>query len=172
LNPNRNPHLTKKQIEQYLADYLGARHVIWLNRGIEGDDTDGHIDDIARFVDPSTVVCAYQEDAGDAEGVALKENLEILQKSKDQDGKPLRVVRLPVPGWVGDKEGRLPASYANFYIANGKVLVPLFGTKADQNALAVIQSVFHGRKVVGIPALYLVYGLGTFHCMTQQQPST
>jgi agmatine deiminase len=172
LNPNRNPHLTKKQIEQYLADYLGARHVIWLNRGIEGDDTDGHIDDIARFVDPSTVVCAYQEDAGDAEGVALKENLEILQKSKDQDGKPLRVVRLPVPGWVGDKEGRLPASYANFYIANGKVLVPLFGTKADQHALAVIQSVFHGRKVVGIPALYLVYGLGTFHCMTQQQPST
>jgi agmatine deiminase len=171
LNKNRNPSLRKEEIEERLRDFLGARHVIWLKEGIQGDDTDGHIDDVARFVSPTTVLSAYQEDVRDPDHEALRRNYQILQEAKDQDGNPLRVIRLPVPGWVGDKEGRLPASYANFYIGNTKVLVPLFGTEADPRALDVIQSVFPDRRVVGINATALVYGLGTFHCMSQQQPA-
>ena len=171
LNPNRNPSFGKVEIERYLADYLGARHVIWMKDGIEGDDTDGHIDDIARFVNPTTVVCAYQEDESDPDHQPLKKNYDRLQRATDQDGKALTVIKLPVPGWVGDAEGRLPASYANFYIGNNKVLVPLFGRENDRKALEVIQSVFPDRKVVGINAYYLVYGFGTFHCMSQQQPA-
>jgi agmatine deiminase len=171
LNKNRNPSLRKEEIEQRLRDFLGARHFIWLKEGIQGDDTDGHIDDIARFVNPTTVLCAYQEGVQDPDHAVLRRNYEILQGAKDQDGNPLQVIPLPVPGWVGDKEGRLPASYANFYIGNTKVLVPLFGTEADAEALKVVQSAFPDRKVVGINALALVYGLGTFHCMTQQQPA-
>ena len=171
LNKNRNPSLSKAEIEQRLRDFLGARHFIWLKEGIQGDDTDGHIDDIARFVNPTTVVCACQDDPRDPDHAVLRRNYEILQSAKDQDGNPLQVIRLPVPGWVGDKEGRLPASYANFYIGNTKVLVPLFGTKADAEALKVVQSAFPDRNVVGINASALVYGLGTFHCMTQQQPA-
>jgi agmatine deiminase len=171
LNPNRNPTLGKAEIERYLADYLGASHVVWLKDGIEGDDTDGHIDDIARFVNPTTILCAFQEDESDPDHRPLKENYELLQQATDQDGSPLAVIKLPTPGWVGDEEGRLPASYANFYIGNTKVLVPLFGKENDRRALEVIQSVFPGRKVVGINAFYLVYGFGTFHCMSQQQPA-
>lgn len=171
LNPNRNPGLGKAEIERYLDDYLGARQVIWLKDGIEGDDTDGHIDDIARFVNPTTVLCAFQEDSSDPDHRPLKENYERLQRAEDQDGNPLKIIKLPTPGWVGDEEGRLPASYANFYIGNTKVLVPVFSKQNDRRALEVIRSVFPDRNVVGINAFYLVYGFGTFHCMSQQQPS-
>jgi agmatine deiminase len=171
LNPNRNPGMSKPRIEKYLSDYLGVRHFIWLKEGIAGDDTDGHIDDIARFVNPTTVLCARQPDESDPDHAVLEENFRLLEAATDQDGNRLRVIPLPVPGWVGDEQGRLPASYANFYIGNTKVLVPLFDTESDAAALEVILSVFPNRKVVGINARYLVYGLGTFHCMTQQQPT-
>ena len=171
LNPNRNPALGKRELERYLGDYLGANHVIWLKDGIEGDDTDGHIDDIARFVNPSTVLCAFEENANDPDHNVLAENYQRLQRSTDQDGRPLNIVKLPTPGHVGDEQGRLPASYANFYIGNTKVVVPTFGSQNDARALEVIQSVFPGRAVVGINAFHLVYGFGTFHCMSQQQPA-
>ena len=171
LHPNRNPKLGKTEIENYLRAYLGVRHFIWLKEGIAGDDTDGHIDDIARFVNPTTVLCARQPDENDPDHAVLEENFRLLEAATDQDGNKLRVIPLPVPGWVGDQQGKLPASYANFYIGNTKVLVPLFDTENDAAALEVLQSVFPDRKVVGINARYLVYGLGTFHCMTQQQPA-
>ena len=171
LNANRNPQLSREQIERYLGDNLGVRKVIWLQEGIQGDDTDGHVDDIARFVNSNTVLCACQDDEKDSDHATLLRNYEILREATDQDGKRLNVIKLPVPGWIGDQEGRLPASYANFYIGNTKVLVPLFNSPADEQALEVIQSVFPHRKVMGINAFYLVYGLGTFHCMTQQQPA-
>ena len=175
LNKNRNPQLSKAEIEKYLHDYLGATHCIWLKEGIAGDDTDGHIDDIARFVNPTTVLCAYQPDQNDPDHEVLKTNYELLQHAADQDGNPLHVIPLPAPGWVRDPDGeqarRLPASYANFYIGNTKVLVPTFGVENDRRALAVIQSVFPDRRVVGINAFHLVFGFGTFHCMSQQQPA-
>lgn len=171
LNKNRNPELTQQQIEEKLTDYLGVRHFIWLNEGIEGDDTDGHIDDIARFVNATTVVCAYTEDSNDPDYKPLKENYDLLTQATDQDGNPIQVVKLPTPGWVGDDKGRLPASYANFYIGNGVVIVPVFGQPNDQAALDVLQSVFPERTVIGINAFYLVYGFGTFHCSSQQEPS-
>lgn len=171
LNRNRNPELSQEEIERYLSDYLGVTHFIWLQEGIAGDDTDGHIDDIARFVGPTTVLCACQEEEHDADHPALEENYQRLQRATDQEGNKLTVIRLPMPGWVGDSEGRLPASYANFYIGNTKVLVPIFGTAQDQKALEIIQSVFPDRQVVGSNARALVYGLGTFHCMSQQQPA-
>jgi agmatine deiminase len=171
LHKNRNPHLGKSEIGSYLREYLGATHCIWLGKGIEGDDTDGHIDDIARFVNPTTVLCACQPDRSDPDHEALEANYQLLLQAADQDGHPLDVVKLPVPGWVGDDQGRLPASYANFYIGNTKVLVPIFGVDHDAKALEIIQSVFPDRRVVGINAVGLVYGLGTFHCMSQQQPA-
>lgn len=171
LNKNRNPELSREQIEKYLSDYLNVNHFIWLKEGIEGDDTDGHIDDIARFVNPTTVLCAYEEDAASKNHAILKENFEILENATDQDGAKLTVIKLPMPGIVPAHDRVLPASYANFYIGNTKVLVPTFGTGNDQKALDIIQSVFPDRKVVGVDATYLVYGLGTFHCMSQQQPA-
>ena len=172
LNKNRNPELSREEIETYLTDYLGVSHFIWLKEGIEGDDTDGHIDDIARFVNENTVVCAYEEDTTSPNHGVLKANFEILKNSKDQDGHPLNVIKLPMPGEIPAHSKILPASYANFYIGNEKVLVPIFGTKNDAPALNILQSAFPNRKVIGINATYLVYGLGTFHCMSQQQPAT
>ena len=171
LHENRNPGLRKEEIERRLCDYLGVTHCIWLREGIEGDDTDGHIDDIARFVNPTTVVCACQPDRSDPDHEVLETNYQLLRQAADQDGRPLQVVQLPVPGWVGDHQARLPASYANFYIGNTKVLVPTFGVENDPRALEIVQSVFPDRRVVGINAVGLVYGLGTFHCMSQQQPA-
>jgi len=171
LNKNRNPKLSKKEIERYLKDYLGVSSIIWLKEGIAGDDTDGHVDDIARFVDPATVLCAFEEDPKDENYGILKENYELLLRSKDQDGRPLTIIKLPMPGFVGDEEGRLPASYANFYIGTKVVLVPIFGHKNDEKALDIIQKAFPGRKVVGINCSDVVYGLGTLHCISQQQPS-
>ena len=170
LNKNRNPHLNKQKIEQYLRDYLGVRHFIWLKRGILGDDTDGHIDDLARFVNPTTIVCAFEDNPDDADYEALKENYDLLCKSVDQDGKPLKIVKLPMPKVESDEGYRLPASYTNFYIGNTKVLVPVFDHPNDAKALAILQELFPTRKVVGICCKDLVYGFGTLHCISQQQP--
>lgn len=170
LNKNRNPNLSREEIEKYLSDYLGVHHFIWLKDGIEKDDTDGHIDDIARFVNDRIVLCAYDEDTTSPNHRVLKENFEILENATDQDGAKLTVIKLPMPGKISLHKNPLPASYTNFYIGNTKVLVPIFGTQYDAEALEVIQSVFPERKVVGIDATYLVYGGGTFHCMSQQQP--
>lgn len=171
LNNNRNPHLDKREIESYLKEYLSVNHVIWLKNGIVGDDTDGHIDDIARFVHQRKILCSYEEDKDDANYQYLKENYEILLQSGDQDGDQFEVIKLPTPGFVGTAKERLPASYANFYIANKVVLVPVFGHENDQKALDIIQKCFLDRKVVGIDCNDLVYGLGAIHCITQQQPS-
>ncbi len=170
LNPNRNPALSADEIEEHLKEYLGIETVIWLNDGIVGDDTDGHIDDIARFVGPSTVVCAYESDENDENYLALRENYEILRQSCDQDGTPLTVIRLPMPAKVEDTDGRYPASYTNFYIGNTVVIVPVFSDPNDAVALQIIRTVFPGRDVIGIDARAMVEGSGTFHCATQQQP--
>jgi len=172
LNENRNPEFGKEKIERYLQDYLGVRHVIWLGSGIAGDDTDGHIDDLARFVSPTTVVCAYEEDASDENGEALERNYEILCQSSDQDGKKLKVVKLPTPGKIEYGGKRLPASYTNFYIGNNTVLVPTFGSENDEKALAIMQQQFPERRVVGIDCTDLVCGFGAIHCISQQQPAT
>jgi agmatine deiminase len=170
LNPNRNPSLSPGEIEEFLKEYLGVVKVIWLNDGIQGDDTDGHIDDIARFVSPSTVVCAYENDPADANYKALHENYEILKKSTDQDGRPLTVVKLPMPARITSGDERCPATYANFYIGNTVVVVPVFNDPNDAAALQILQGVFPHRKVTGIDARALVEGSGTFHCASQQQP--
>src|SRR3989338_3166254 len=176
LNKNRNPHLSKEEIEQYLKDYLNLKNILWLKEGIVGDDTDGHIDDIARFVNKSTVVCCVEENKDDDNYYILKENYELLLKMKDQDGSKLNVIQLPMPGNVSvvDENGsqvRLPASYANFYIGNEAVVVPIFGNKNDNKALKILEKVFPTRKVVGINCKALVYGLGTLHCCSQQEPA-
>lgn len=170
LNPNRNPSLSSDAIEEFLKEYLGVVKVIWLNEGIVGDDTDGHIDDIARFVAPATVVCAYENDTSDANYQALHENYEILKQSSNQDGTPLTVVKLPMPSKIADADGRYPASYTNFYIGNTVVIVPVFKDPNDAGALRILQDLFPGRKVIGIDARAMVEGFGTFHCATQQQP--
>ncbi len=170
LNKNRNPHLSRKEIERYLGDYLGANHIIWLGEGIAGDDTDGHIDDIARFCNPTTVLAVVEDDPADENYMPLMENYEILLSSTDQDGNRLEVIKLPTPGFFGDSHGRLPASYANFYIGNHTVLVPVFGHANDSRALGIIGECFPGRTVRGIYAGDLVHGLGTIHCMSQQKP--
>jgi agmatine deiminase len=171
LNPNRNPHLRRSDLEGYLRDYLGVWHVIWLGEGIVGDDTDGHVDDIARFVAPDTVVCAVEDDPQDANYALLQDNYRRLRVATDQDGQPLRVVPLPMPGIVGPPEARLPASYANFYIANGVVLVPTYNHPNDRVALSILQELFPQRQVLGLPCTALVWGLGALHCVTQQQPA-
>jgi agmatine deiminase len=172
LNKNRNPSLCKNEIENYLRGFLGASNVLWLKKGIVGDDTDGHIDDIARFVDPTTVVCAFEEDKNDENYAVLKENYELLLGSVDQDGEKLKIVKLPMPGRVSGEGKRLPASYANFYVGNKTVLVPIFGHKNDQRVLAILQELFLDREVAGVNCVDLVFGLGTIHCITQQQPQS
>ena len=181
LNKNRNPRLEKPAIEKRLHDFLGTRHAIWLGEGIVGDDTDGHIDDIARFVNSTTIVCAREEDPQDENHKLLEDNWRRLQAARDQDGRPFTLVKLPMPGVIGDAEGRpaqgearqrrLPASYANFYIGNTVVLLPIFGHTNDAKAQGILQEVFPGRKVVPIDARDLVFGLGAIHCISQQQPS-
>jgi len=170
LNPNRNPALSADEIEERLREYLGVEHVIWLNEGIVGDDTDGHVDDIARFVGPSTVVCAYEADVSDANHAALHDNYEILRQSCNQDGRPLTVIRLPMPGKIEIDGQRYPASYTNFYIGNTVVIVPVFGDPHDALALKILEELFPDRTVTGINARAMVEGFGTFHCATQQQP--
>jgi len=168
----RNPGFAREDYEQVFREYLGITNVIWLKNGIAGDDTHGHVDDLSRFVDPSTVVTIVEENRDDPNYAALRENLEILKSSKDQDGKQLRVVPLPMPAPVYFDNQRLPASYANFYIANKLVMVPTFTDPNDRVALNALSSLFPWREVVGIPCRDLVLGLGTLHCMTQQQPAS
>lgn len=176
LNPNRNPHLSNVEIEQYLKNYLGVEKVLWLGEGIVGDDTDGHIDDIARFVATDVIVCAVEEDPEDANYELLQDNLRRLQLMTNVKGRHFEIVALPMPGVVGGTStdsrnlDRLPASYANFYIANGVVLAPLFGHANDTRALNTLQNLFPSRRVVGINCEPLVWGMGTIHCVTQQQP--
>jgi agmatine deiminase len=160
----RNPELTRPQIECALRDYLGVQEIIWLRNGIAGDDTHGHIDDLARFVSPDTVVIAAENNRSDPNFEPLRENLALLRK------QPLRVVKLPMPRPVIFAGQRLPASYANFYIANKLVLVPTFNDPNDRVALSTLARLFPDREVTGIHATELVWGLGTLHCMTQQQP--
>jgi agmatine deiminase len=171
LNTNRNPQLSKGEIEQYLKDFLGVRHILWLGDGIVGDDTDGHIDDLSRFVSADTVVTVVEDDPQDANYELLQENLRRLQTMRDQDGNPLKVITLPMPGPVYFDNQRLPASYANFYIANRRVLVPVYNHKQDQTALDTLQRLFPDRLVLGIDCTPLVWGLGAIHCVTQQQPA-
>jgi len=170
LNPNRNPHLSADDIEEKLKEFLGVEKVIWLNDGIIGDDTDGHIDDVARFVAPAKVVCAYEEDISDANYPALHDNYEILRQSSDQEGRPLTVVKLPMPAKVEADGERYPASYTNFYIGNTVVIVPVFNDPHDAEALKILEGLFPDRKVVGINARAMIEGYGTFHCASQQQP--
>ena len=176
LNPNRNPHLSKNEIEQYLKNYLGVEMVLWLGEGIVGDDTDGHIDDIARFVFPNVIVCAIEEDPADANYKLLQDNLKRLKLMTDAKDRPFEILTLPMSGVVGGTStdsrnlDRLPASYANFYIANNVVLAPIFGHPNDTRALNTLEELFPSRRIVGINCEPLVWGMGTIHCVTQQEP--
>jgi agmatine deiminase len=167
----RNPGISKEELEWAFSSYLGVRKVLWLHQGIAGDDTHGHVDDIARFVDPRTVVLAVEEDESDSNAPKLKANRALLESMSDQDGQPLRLALLPMPKPIYFDGQRLPASYANFYIANAAVLVPTFNDPKDRIALQVLGDLFPSREVVGIHSVDLVLGLGTLHCMTQQQPA-
>jgi agmatine deiminase len=166
----RNPGLGRAGTERALCAWLGATRVLWLGEGIVGDDTHGHVDDLARFVDPSTVVLALADDPRDVNYARLRDNLDRLQHATDAEGRRLRVVSLPMPEPIFYDGQRLPASYANFYIGNAAVLVPTFNDPADRRALAILAALFPDRRVVGIHAVDLVLGLGTIHCMTQQEP--
>lgn len=170
LNPNRNPHLSQTEIEKYLSDYYGVSNILWLGDGIVGDDTDGHIDDITRFVNEDTVVTVVEENKNDANYKPLKENLETLEKMTLENGRSLRIVELPMPSPVIYQEQRLPASYANFYIANNYVVVPTFRDKNDDRALSILTTCFPDRKVVGLDSTDIIWGLGSFHCLSQQEP--
>jgi len=167
----RNPGLDREGVEKVFADQLGVSHVVWLGRGISGDDTHGHVDDIARFVDPGTVVAAVESRESDPNYEPLQDNWRRLQGARDQDGRPLRVAALPMPAPVVFDGQRLPASYANFYVANGLVLVPTFNDPNDRRALNLLADLFPDREVVGVHGVDLVLGLGTLHCLTQQQPA-
>lgn len=167
----RNPGLSREDMEEMFRYFLGARHTLWLRNGIAGDDTHGHVDDLARFTDVDTVVIASEEDPAEANYEPLQENLALLREMRDQDGNTLRIETLPMPEPVYFDGQRLPASYANFYIANEIVLVPTFNDPNDRVALNKLANLFPTRKVVGIASTDLVLGLGTLHCMTQQQPS-
>jgi agmatine deiminase len=171
LNSNRNANMTRERMEQYFADYLGARRVLWLPRGeLAGDDTDGHIDQLARFVAPATVVAAVCEDAADENYQPLAENLSFLRGAQDAAGRTLDVIPLPLPAPKFFAGQRLPACYCNLYIASGLVLVPQFSDPADQRAVAILREAMPNHEVRGLPSLNLVWGLGSFHCLTQQEP--
>lgn len=166
----RNPGMSRADYEKLFADFLGISSVVWLGRGIAGDDTHGHVDDLTRFVRPDTVVTVVESNPKDPNYAPLRENIQRLRAAVDQDGKPLAIVELPMPGAVHFSRRRLPASYANFYIANGLVLVPVFNDPSDRIALDTLADLFPDREIVGIYSGDLVWGFGTLHCMTQQQP--
>ena len=167
----RNPGMKRKDYEKLFADYLGVKNVIWLGSGIAGDDTHGHVDDVTRFVSPDTVVSVIESDPGDANYEPLRDNIRRLREATNQDGRALSIVELPMPGPVIFEGRRLPASYGNFYIANGIVLVPVFNDPNDRVALDVLADLFPEREVVGIYSGDLIWGFGAVHCMTQQQPA-
>jgi agmatine deiminase len=170
LNKNRNPSLSRDEIEQRLRDYLGVRDVLWLGDGIAGDDTDGHIDDLARFVSERAVVAVVEQNRSDENYEPLQANLARLRQMRIS-GRPLDVMPLPMPRKTVRGGLRLPSSYANFYIANSCVLVPTFADPADEVALSILAKCFSSRRVIGIDCRELIWGLGTFHCLTQQQPA-
>ncbi len=168
----RNPGLSREGIEEVLRETLGIERVLWLGRGIAGDDTHGHVDDLARFVRPGTIVLATEERKDDPNFEPLRENLARLEAARDLNGRPFEVVTLPMPSPVVFDGRRLPASYANFYIANAAVLVPVFNDRNDEKALRILSELFTDRPVIPVYCRDLVWGLGTLHCMTQQQPAT
>lgn len=170
LNKNRNPQLSQKEIEQYLCNFYGVSQVLWLEDGIAGDDTDGHVDDITRFVNEDTVVTVVEDNEGDENYKPLQENREKLKNFRLPDGKALKIVELPMPAPQYWEERRLPASYANFYICNASVIVPQFRCIQDEIALEILSSVFPDRNIVGIDSTDIVWGLGSFHCLSQQEP--
>jgi agmatine deiminase len=172
LNRNRNAGVSKATIETYLKAYYGQRHVVWLGEGIAGDDTDGHVDDLARFIDARTIVTAIEADPADANYQVLRDNRKRLAKARDADGRPFAVVELPMPKALVYDGQRLPATYVNFLFVNGGLLVPTFGDRThDRQALARLQAALPGRRVVGVDCRALIWGLGAIHCLTQQQPA-
>lgn len=171
LNKNRNPHLSQAEIETCLMDFYGVEQVLWVKEGIVGDDTDGHIDDTVRFVNEDTVITVIEENRQDPNYGLLQENLSDLKKMRLLSGKQLNIVELPMPEDVIYEDQRLPASYANFYIANGSVIVPTFRSPRDETALRIIESCFPSRRIVGIDSTDIIWGLGSFHCLSQQEPA-
>ncbi len=170
LNENRNPHLNQKQIEEYLYNYYGVQHILWLGDGIVGDDTDGHIDDLTRFVDADTVITVVEQNKNDENYEPLIDNLKKLKTLRLQNGKQLNIVELPMPSAIVYDDMRLPASYANFYISNKYVVVPTFRDKNDDKALDILQQCFKHRQVIGLDSVDIIWGLGSFHCLSQQEP--
>jgi agmatine deiminase len=170
LNENRNPHLNKAQVEKYLEDYYGISQILWLHEGIVGDDTDGHIDDITRFVNEDTVVTVVEENRQDENYEILQQNLKDLKQMRLLNGKQLNVIEIPMPTPVVYEDQRLPASYANFYISNAAVVVPTFRCANDERALHILTQCFPDRKVIGIDSTDIIWGLGSFHCLSQQEP--
>ncbi|MBO6118131.1 MAG: agmatine deiminase family protein [Bacteroidales bacterium] len=171
LNENRNPQLTQSAIEQRLHDYYRVNNIIWLKEGVEGDDTDGHIDDLTRFVNEDTVITMVCEDKNSEDYNVLNRNLDILKKSRLLNGKQLNIIEMLMPQDVIYEDQKLPASYANFYIANNKVIVPLYQCKNDDKAMQIFEEVFKDRKIIGIDSTDIVWGLGSFHCLSQQEPA-
>ena len=170
LNPNRNPGLSQSQIESYLVNYYGVSQVLWLGDGIMGDDTDGHVDDITRFVSPEKVITMIEHNRGDENYAPLKDNAELLSKMNLLNGKSLEIVEIPMPSPQFYEGIRLPASYANFYISNQSVIVPVFNDPNDDKALSILSGLFPEREVVGVYSTDIVWGLGSFHCLSQQEP--
>lgn len=171
LNPNRNPHLSREQIEGYLQEYYGVDQILWVDEGIVGDDTDGHIDDTVRFVNEDTVLAVVEPNKQDENHALLQHNLQQLKKMRLLNGKQLNIVELPMPAPFSFEGQRLPCAYANFYIANRSVIVPVFGCAQDDQALQLIQACFPDREVVGIDSREIIWGLGSFHCLSQQEPA-
>lgn len=173
LNKNRNPHLSRPEVEQYLKDYYGQQHVVWLGDGIAGDDTDGHVDDLARFIDAHTIVTAIEPDPKDKNHKALKDNIRRLELARDAEGRRFEIVTIPMPRAVEHDGQRLPATYVNFYFVNGALLVPTYhDRKNDRAAIEILQSRLPERKVIGVDCVELIWGLGAIHCLTQQQPAS
>ena len=170
LNENRNFNLNQADIEEKLINYYGVDNVIWLGDGIEGDDTDGHIDDITRFINEDTIITVIEENKRDKNYHPLQENLQLLTKARLENGKQMNIVELPMPDEVVWEDQRLPASYANFYIANESVIVPIFNSKNDNKAIYILEECFKDRKIIGIDSTEIIWGLGSFHCLSQQEP--
>ena len=170
LNKNRNSHLSQQEIEKKLCDNYGVDNVIWLSEGLKGDDTDGHIDDMTRFVNEDTVITMVETDKNDDNYSILQDNLRLLKGARLKNGKQINIIEIQMPNKVEWKGQRLPASYANFYISNEAVIVPVFNSKNDNKAIYTLEECFKDRKVIGINSLDIIWGLGSFHCLSQQEP--
>jgi agmatine deiminase len=171
LNKNRNPHLSQQQIENYLINYYGVEQILWIDEGIVGDDTDGHIDDTVRFINEDTVITVIEENKNDENYAPLQQNLKQLKQMRLLNEKQLNIVELPLPDVVIYQDQLLPASYANFYICNKYVVVPTFCCSKDDKAIEIISSCFINHEVIGIDSTDIIWGLGSFHCLSQQEPA-